>query len=951
MDEEVREAHQEAFDHIILGLTLLGLLGSGITFITLGPASLWFLRSIALLVVVLIAFVVRRMGQFVVAVYVLVVELIGLVAGAFLQNDIFTGFIPYLFIPVIVIASLILSPPATVAAALFSMGLVLVLVAMTDQFTQANLLSLLPPFSLLLLTTVLTALGGRYIAKTDQRLAESKKLLRERTLELLSAMEDSQELQSQVENLKEQLLKTKAETQRAQQLTAHRDQRLSGLVEGAIQALKTSLSKLEQAVEALAQTPQAEAQSNLLPEAWRQIDHLTSLIISLEELVNLQQPEMRLEIQPVDLAQLLGETVQVARGLARDKKLELRYKPPIGLPPIPADPSRLRQALLHLLGNAVKYTDQGMVEVQTELTGGEVTVLISDTGIGMSNEELKAIFQNFSRGQSTPAKQRPGAGLGLPLSKRIIELHDGRLWATSVLGVGSTFCLALPLQASIEKTQIALPLQRPQIADIVAELKQNKPVRPVSPPVVTSAPPVAVEAAPSRTRANFSPVARFSPVYINRFGVTLLLLLLLISSLVLALALINNLTPSQAQIVQITPSVSPASVTKSAAVAKISSPTRPSSLPEATATSTATPMPPSPTPTIIGARATATPVQVEASPEPLKTSTFTPSPSPSPSPSATPTSSPTVPPTATPTAIPSATATATPPPVRVTVIPAAVRPTNPSAPPVAVDPAAYPALAGVGFEFVPRSTLTLTSNPAANSGLSWLPGPLGYQALFSDDLASGDRDLYITSGDGSVVNLTQSSGDDLQPAVSPDGRRIAFSSGRNGNLDIYVMDANGSNLIQLTSSRGFDEWPAWSPDGGTLAFVSDRDGNTEIYTAPAGGGSEQRLTDHPADDWPAVWSPDGRRLLFASNRDGNWNLFLLELAGGTITRLTSDPGNEREPTWSSDGQTLAFTHFNGNNWDIFTVPAPLGVPAEISRGEWTQMTTSSRDERYPSWLP
>ncbi|NJN98537.1 MAG: hypothetical protein HC875_32845 [Anaerolineales bacterium] len=944
MDEEVREAQQEAFEPIILGLTLLGLLGSGITFIMLGPASLWFLRSIALLAVVLIAFVLRRAGQFVVAVYVLVVELIGLVAGAFLQNDIFTGFIPYLFIPVIVIASLILSPPATVAAALFSIGLVLVLVEMTDQFTQANLLALLPPFSLLLLTTVLAALGGRHIAKTDNHLAESKKLLRERTLELLSAMEDSQHLQGQVENLKEQLLKTKAETQRAQQLTAHRDQRLSGLVEGAIQSLKTSLAKLEQSVEALAQTPQAEAQSNLLPEAWRQIDHLTSLIISLEELVNLEQPEIRLEIQPVDLAQLLGETVQVARGLARDKQLELRYKPPIGLPPIPADPSRLRQALLHLLGNAVKYTDQGMVEVQTELAGGEVTILISDTGIGMSNEELRAIFHNFGRGQSAPAKQRPGAGLGLPLSKRIIELHDGRLWATSVLGVGSTFCLALPLQASVEKTQIALPLQRPQIADIVAELKQNKTVRPVSPPV-----PVAVEAAPVQTRANFSPVARFSPVYINRFGVILLLLLLLISSLVLALALINNLRPSPAQIVQITPSASPASVTKSAAVAKVSSPTRTPPPPEPTATSTATPLPP--TPTVIGARATSTPVQVEASPKPLLTSTFTPSPSPSPS--ATPTSSSTMPPTSTPTPIPSATATttATPLPAKVTVIAAAVKPTNPPAPPVVIDPAAYPALAGVGFAPVPRSKLTLTSNPAANSGLKWLPGASGYQALFSDDLASGDRDLYLTSGDGSVVNLTQSSGDDLQPAVSPDGRRIAFSSGRGGNLDIYVMDANGSNLTQLTSSRGFDEWPAWSPDGRSLAFVSDRDGNVELYTIPASGGPEQRLTDHPADDWPAVWSPDGRRLLFASNRDGNWNLFLLELAGGTLTRLTSDPGDEREPAWSPDGTTLAFAHFNGNNWDIFTIPAPLGAPAEISRSQWAQMTTSSRDERYPAWLP
>ncbi|MBE7468315.1 MAG: hypothetical protein DPW09_20540 [Anaerolineae bacterium] len=949
MDDEVREAHQEAFDHIILGLTLLGLAGSGLTFILLGPTSLWFLRAIALLAVVLIAFVLRRAGQFVVAVYVLVLELIGLVAGAFLQTDVFTSFIPYLFIPIIIIAGLILSPPVTLVAALFSIALALLLVTATGQFTSANLLALLPPFGLLLLTAILAALSGRYVAKTDNRLAESKKLLRERTLELLRAMEDAQHLQSQVEGLKTQLLETKTETQRAFQLTTHRDQRLSGLVAGAIQELKTSVAKLEQAVEALAQTS-ADSPGDLLPAAWRQIDLLTGLIINLEEMVKLEQPEVQLDVQPIDLTQLLAETVQVAAGLARDKQLDLRYKPPVSLPPIPADPSRLRQALLHLLSNAVKFTDQGMVEVQTEVTGAEVVIFISDTGIGMSNEELTAIFQNFSRGQNAPAKQLPGAGLGLSLSKRIIELHGGRLWATSVVGVGSTFCLALPLEAAnVEQTLVASPLQRPQIADIVAALQQNKPAQPVAAPVSKPAPAAGVKAVPDRPQANFSPVARFSPVYINRFGVTLLLLLLIISSLVLALALINNLSPSQAQIAQVTPITSPVSVTKSAALPKIPSPTRTPTPPAPTATIAATPMQPQPTPTVIGARPTHTPAQEESFQQPLLTSTSTPSPTPSPA--ATATSSPTTPPTITPTAIPTATPTVTPQPVNVTVVPAAAQPANPPAPALPLDLSAYAALDSLGFASVPRSQLTLTSNPAANSGLTWLPGASGYQALFSDALTGGDRDLYLTSVDGSVVNLTQSAGDDLQPAVSPDGRRIAFSSGRSGNLDIYVMDANGSNLTQLTSSRGFDEWPAWSPDGGTLAFVSDRAGNVEIYTIPANGGPEQRLTDHPADDWPAVWSPDGRRLLFASNRDGNWNLFLLELADGTLTRLTSDPGDEREPAWSPDGRTLAFAHSSGDNWNIFTIPAPSAAPAEIPRSQWTQMTTSSRDERYPTWLP
>ncbi|MBC6961357.1 MAG: ATP-binding protein, partial [Nitrosomonas sp.] len=114
----------------------------------------------------------------------------------------------------------------------------------------------------------------------------------------------------------------------------------------------------------------------------------------------------------------------------------------------------LRQALLQLLGNALKYTDQGVIEVQTEVTERELVIFISDTGVGMSAETLTALFQP----QSGPALARRGPGLGLKLAKRLIELHRGRIWANSIKGVGSTFCVALPLhspQEMLEATHIS----------------------------------------------------------------------------------------------------------------------------------------------------------------------------------------------------------------------------------------------------------------------------------------------------------------------------------------------------------------------------------------------------------------------------------------------------------------------------------------------------------------
>ena len=88
-----------------------------------------------------------------------------------------------------------------------------------------------------------------------------------------------------------------------------------------------------------------------------------------------------------------------------------------------------------------------------------------------------------------------------------------------------------------------------------------------------------------------------------------------------------------------------------------------------------------------------------------------------------------------------------------------------------------------------------------------------------------------------ATNLTHDAGDDWYPAWSPDGQRIAFMSDRDGNDELYVMDADGSNPTRLTQDAGRDWYSAWSPDGQRLAFVSDRDGNAEIYVIAADGSS------------------------------------------------------------------------------------------------------------------
>jgi TolB protein len=122
--------------------------------------------------------------------------------------------------------------------------------------------------------------------------------------------------------------------------------------------------------------------------------------------------------------------------------------------------------------------------------------------------------------------------------------------------------------------------------------------------------------------------------------------------------------------------------------------------------------------------------------------------------------------------------------------------------------------------------------------------------------------------------LTSDPALDAHPAWSPDGARIAFATGRWGDLEIAIMDRDGKNLHRVTTSRGMDDYPAWSPDGKQLAFTSNRSGNLDIYLVDADGENPRRLTNNPGvDNFPA-FSPRGE-LTFVSQREGRFDIYRL----------------------------------------------------------------------------
>jgi Tol biopolymer transport system component len=179
-------------------------------------------------------------------------------------------------------------------------------------------------------------------------------------------------------------------------------------------------------------------------------------------------------------------------------------------------------------------------------------------------------------------------------------------------------------------------------------------------------------------------------------------------------------------------------------------------------------------------------------------------------------------------------------------------------------------------------------------------------------------DIWKFHPDGSgAVNLTGgAAANNGFPYFSPDGRQIVFRSGRDGNHEIYLMNADGSNVRRLTNNAATDTMPAFSPDGKQVAFTSNRDEDYEIYTLDIGTegkpGELRRVTHSPGFDTHPVYSPDGKWLVFSSQRGGlndeepllpifnpqpYGELFAVRLADGMVVRLTHNKWEDGTPTW------------------------------------------------------
>jgi TolB protein len=210
-------------------------------------------------------------------------------------------------------------------------------------------------------------------------------------------------------------------------------------------------------------------------------------------------------------------------------------------------------------------------------------------------------------------------------------------------------------------------------------------------------------------------------------------------------------------------------------------------------------------------------------------------------------------------------------------------------------------------------------------------------------------DLYLMNVDGShVERLTQNALTDVFPAVSRDGRRVAFTRDIAGYAQVFVMDLRDHKVRMLTHAHANSGLPAWSPNGRLIAFATDRDapGGDVIYVMNA-DGSEQRAVTHNLprvnDAWPS-WSPDGKRLVFARETGAGSAIYTVGLGGDGLKRLTRDASAlDTQPAWSPDGKQIAFES------DVFLLPGQIFAmrPDGTRRHQLTDPTVGASSR--PSW--
>ncbi len=259
----------------------------------------------------------------------------------------------------------------------------------------------------------------------------------------------------------------------------------------------------------------------------------------------------------------------------------------------------------------------------------------------------------------------------------------------------------------------------------------------------------------------------------------------------------------------------------------------------------------------------------------------------------------------------------------------------------------------------PTNTITPTNTPMPTATPEPPPTPfagsVGGHIAFTMEQDFG-LDIYMmpVSNSTNPIQITNMERNEISSVWSPDGMQIAFASNRNAESNIYIVNADGSDLTQITSEIIGAVRPSWSPDGTKIAFQGNvRRLGGEIFVIDLATYSIANLTNNPGGDFSPSWSPDGSQIAFASSRaDGSPDIYVMQADGSQVTRI-SEIGSVSEVNWSPEGSKILFSRIidqDESNNSIEDITSAIYL-VNIDGSNLIPLTDESVFSSNPSWSP
>ena len=236
--------------------------------------------------------------------------------------------------------------------------------------------------------------------------------------------------------------------------------------------IRTPMNAISGMISALKRREYSEEQGVYLDAMKKSSDNLLIILNDILDMSKLVYGNPEVARIPVNVVEVCQHVVSLLNQRASDNDLELYFKPPRNFPKlILGDPVRLNQILINLVGNAIKFTNRGSIEVILEQAETTYTIKVKDTGTGISEDALETIFEAFQQGDESLTKKYKGTGLGLAISKQLVELQSGSISVDSTEGEGSTFSITLPLESADNQQAVNNQLSEKELKEIASNLR------------------------------------------------------------------------------------------------------------------------------------------------------------------------------------------------------------------------------------------------------------------------------------------------------------------------------------------------------------------------------------------------------------------------------------------------------------------------------------------------